>query len=256
MWVLRLDLRQDATGLATVKGIEIVQSANASNAKAWHDATATLVADSDKGQYDNDKKSTAVGGQQGAAVSDDDPFFTNAPTLSEADFIVDKSKFATFDMQLEEFYDKMKTMARCDQEEEDGWEFFARAKGSKGASKQGIDVYRRSVDWSSVPQYRSRCVAQATVEVVFEQVAFVESSIENATKVANSKKKLKEMGNDKDKRILLTKTDGSTYWRAIIYRFIRLPWPLSDRALFYVNDYVLMGKHYINYCCRLYCRRG
>ena len=252
MWVLRLDLRQDATGLTTVKGIEIVQSANASNAKAWHDATTTLVADRIKGQDDKVQSGSGVGGEKGALTDDDDPFFANAPTLSEADFVVDKSKFETFDMQLETFCNKMKTMARRDHDEEDGWEFFARATGNKGASTQGIDVYRRSVDWSSAPQYRSRCVAQATVEVVFEQVAFVESSIENATKIAESKEKIKEMGKSKDKRILLTKTDGSTYWRAIIYRFIRLPWPLSDRALFYVVDYVLLGKQYVNYCCRLY----
>ena len=223
MWVLRLDLGHDKDrNILVVEHVEILQSSTASSAKAWNEESYSF-----REVKNTIADGSASGGLGDAGGGDDgtnfDLLLADAPALSAADFLVDAENFPTMDAQRKHHSNQIKAMARDghDDDDDDGWKFLSRAKGGE-ASASGIDVYRRSVKWSGAPQYRSETTVAAPVETIFEMIAFHK--------------------NEKVEKVLLEQSDSSTFAIAITYRTIKLPFPLTSRALFCVRDCVLHGK--------------
>ena len=221
MWVLRLDLVHDEdSGVLVVESVEILQSSTASSAKVWNEESFSF-------RKGKDANGSAAGtGEGGEDEIDLDALFADAPTLSAPDFLVDATEFPTIDAQRKHHSDRIRAMAREGHDDDDGWEFVSCAKGGEAGASE-IEVYRRSVEWSAAPQYRSETTVGAPVETIFETIAF--------HKRENMEKAVQE-------KVLLEESDGSNFLTTITYHVIELPFPLTARALFCVRDCVLHGK--------------
>ena len=92
----------------------------------------------------------------------EDPFLSEIPKrLKLADCIVDVGggvkRFESMKEQNKYFCREMVAMARDGHDEEDGWRKLSRLE------PEGIDVFDRRVEWSRVPQMRSRWKAACGV---------------------------------------------------------------------------------------------
>ena len=163
-------------------------------------------------------------------------FISELPAYSVDDAILWKDKHANLDEQHKHFKETMSTMARA--------EDFAL---EHTIQPQGIEVWERRVDWSSVPQRRSRATFLGSLQEIFSAVydLKVKEEAEKPVMGAIPMQSVREQALKSDHELLSIK-DGR-HKVHITYRHIRMPWPLEDRDCLYVIAYVLFDDAVLVY---------
>ena len=256
MWVIKIEYvhnekGREPSGKATgtrlkATTLRLLQGANASQAREWFEAKATKRRQSEaivenSAAADEDDKVTKTASEAEEA----DPFLKNMPKdLTLTDLIVDvgsgAEKFKTLKEQNKYFATRMQEMAREGHDKEDGWAFLARVE------PEGVDVFERKVEWSPVPQMRSRWTALCAVD---EVAKFLLSDKSRAQKQFSSKKEqarsVRKMAEEMNRTvILLVNHRGENgLLSRLVYREVKLPWPLAQRDFLYTRVW-LWGDEY------------
>merc|ERR1711965_255348 len=97
-----------------------------------------------------------------------DPFVAAMPKdLTLEDCIIDKAKHKTIEEQRSYYSKKMREMARSDRDEEDGWEVCGKTSSPVVESDGQLDIFQRTVEWSSTKQMRTSLETDLSVEEIF-----------------------------------------------------------------------------------------
>ena len=225
--------------------LHIVQSANASQTKAWFEDRASADEPGAKAGVDvvkeADLEKTDVDDDDGSKNKRSTSYLASLPkTLTADDCLVDVDrglgKFKNIDDQNEHFVKEMLAMAREGRDKDDGWKLLARLE------PESIDVHEREVPWSSVTQMRSRATASCGVDQVGDFLMGEYNSVREhfqGTKI----KALREMvqsENADSVTLFEERRDGQLV--RLCYQTLDFPWPLSPRDCLYTSVYLFVDK--------------
>ena len=233
-----LQLRRTSKALLAkgfrVTSIKVLQASNNSNARLFGDEEAVGGAPKGTKRKTSAPQSSELGNWLAGIRKLD---------LTLRDCIIDKKAHKTMQEQRKYFAKTMRKMARSGHDGVDGWKLYGRTNSPLLTDSTQVDIHRREVDWSSSHQLRTVVTTPLSVQQVFNFLIhdFADEKntiIENAMAEGVSRK-LQEAASQNWYPFIKT---GPGWGTALQYRIFNMPWPLSSRDLFIVQDYVLRDQ--------------
>ena len=173
---------------------------------------------------------------EGKAFKQENPFLANMPTdLTLDDCIIDKIKHKTIEDQRAYFSEKMRRMARRGFDDDDGWKLCGRTIHPSLADENQLAIYGRQVAWSSTEQLRSTYSTELPAGEIFDSLLKTFETESSYLEKDPKNEAVKEGLRNQSCPFLLITPMWAT---AINYREYHVPWPLSKRDHFIVQDYV------------------
>ena len=212
-----------------VKSLKVLQSSGSTSMRLGSDKSASPIEERD-GQGSKYSWKRSIEEEEAT-----DPFLEEIPiqSLTLDDCIIDKKEHKTIQEQREYYREKLRAMASQDTEHK--WELYGETSPTSKYTEQ-LKVYKRTVKWSPVAQFRSAVETKVDVIFLFEDIrngmgreVVKRGALSDSTHVQGNLKTFNYVFIEK-------REDWAT---ALQYRTARFPWPLSPRDFFLVVDHAL-----------------
>ena len=152
--------------------------------------------------------------------------------------LIKRFKGKTIEEQREFFHERMAEMAVWGKDEKMGWKHKGKSRAMGVALEDQLDVYERTVPWSTVTQLRSAVETDFTCDQVFDHLLEGmrgSTSFERLAGDAESGLAAKALHGDTSTAFISIDQDIGT---CILYKEIPFPWPFSSRYCFIVQEYI------------------
>ena len=208
-----------------ITSIDVLQSSNEANAKLWSENETSIR-----------KVQRAIEGSEVSLPSEMDSYMAKLPQdLTLSDCIIDKSAHATIEEQRAYFAEQMRTMAEGGRDEEEGWGYFSKTIEAGLPDDEQLDVYTRSVKWSSTSQLRTDVETEFQAGAVFAHLftTFLDSLFTPSS--SNPEQRAAKATLQAAKRRtgchpFLEKAEDGSFVTAIYYTETAFPWCVPTLA--------------------------
>ena len=199
-----------------VTSIEILQSSN--------EASARLLSDEMPASEQSSEASSGEVVDNGDSATK--TFIDSLSTdFALSDCIINKSEHATIEEQRQHYGKRMREMAEsAANSEEDGWTLYGKTNDARVSDDKQLEIYKRDVEWSPVPQLCSAIEVGFAVEAVFTNIGVANDAKALDQQKEKNKALEKIAGSVTRRRVYRTQAGDRSSVTSLFYREIKAPW--------------------------------